>query len=61
MPDNNSDLEKMREFIEKKKQKSAEQGSVKRGPQDRFGTTSRKSQKKNRLEPESGEESMRPE
>jgi|GEM_PF-842694 len=61
MQDNNNDLEKMREFIEKKKQKSASQGSVKRGPQDRFGTTSKKSQKKNQLEPESGEESTRPE
>lgn len=61
MSDNNNDLEKMREFIEKKKQKSAEQGSLKRGPQDRFGTTSRKSQKKNRVEAESGEEATRPE
>ncbi len=34
-----STMDKMRELIEKKKQKSASQGSVKRGPEDRFGTT----------------------
>lgn len=56
MQDNNSDLEKMREFIEKKKAKSASQGSIKRGPQDRFGTTSSKQQKKSKANSETGEE-----
>jgi len=56
MQDNNSDIEKMRELIEKKKQKSATQGSIKRGPQDRFGTTHPKNQKKNTTTPESSEE-----
>lgn len=32
------DMEIMRELIEKKKQKSAAQGSIKRGPEDRYGT-----------------------
>ncbi len=40
MADKKSDLEIMREIIEKKKQKSANQGSVKRGPEDFYGTTS---------------------
>lgn len=35
----------MRQIIKKKKQKSASQGSVKRGPQDRYST--RKAGKKN--------------
>lgn len=35
----NKDIEIMRQFIAKKKEKSASQGSVKRGPQDRYGTT----------------------
>lgn len=55
MQDNN-DIEKMRQFIEKKKQKSASQGSVKRGPQDRFGTTSSKQQKKSKTNTETSEE-----
>lgn len=56
MQDNNSDIEKMREFIEKKKQKSASQGSIKRGPQDRFGTTHPKKLKTNKEDQESSEE-----
>ncbi|MGE5391431.1 MAG: hypothetical protein ACM3PE_10260 [Deltaproteobacteria bacterium] len=56
MQDNNSDIEKMRELIEKKKQKSASQGSIKRGPQDRFGTTHPKNLKKNKTNQESSEE-----
>ena len=56
MQDNNTDLEKMRQLIEKKKQKSATQGSIKRGPQDRFGTTHPKNLKKNKTTPELSEE-----
>jgi len=56
MQDNSSDIEKMRQFIEKKKEKSASQGSIKRGPQDRFGTTHPKNQKKAQATPESSEE-----
>lgn len=53
MTEENKDLEKMRELIEKKKQKSASQGSVKRGQEDRFGIsgTSNKKQKKGGLPP----------
>ncbi|MEA4925193.1 MAG: hypothetical protein VB084_07745 [Syntrophomonadaceae bacterium] len=53
MEEKNQDIEVMRQIIEKKKQKSASQGSVKRGPEDRFGTTSpgRKKQKKGGLPP----------
>jgi len=40
MADKKTDLEIMREIIEKKKQKSASQGSVKHGPEDFYGTTS---------------------
>lgn len=40
MADKKTDLEIMQEIIKKKKQKSASQGSVKRGPEDMFGTTS---------------------
>jgi len=40
MEENNKGLEIMRQLIEKKKEKSASQGSIKRGPEDRFGTTS---------------------
>lgn len=40
MADKKTDLEIMREIIDKKKQKSASQGSVKRGPEDMYGTTS---------------------
>lgn len=43
--DENKDIDVMRQIIEKKKQKSASQGSVKRGPQDRYST--RKPGKKN--------------
>ncbi|MGS0763506.1 hypothetical protein [Syntrophomonas curvata] len=35
----NTDIEIMRKFIAGKKEKSASQGSIRRGPQDRFGTT----------------------
>lgn len=54
MEENNKDqLEAMRQLIEKKKEKSASQGSVKRGPEDRFGTSSpaKKKQKKGGLSP----------
>jgi hypothetical protein len=46
------DMEIMRQLIEKKKQKSATQGSIKRGPEDRFGTTpAKKNTKKGGLSP----------
>jgi len=53
MEDKKSDVEMMRQLIEKKKQKSASQGSMKRGPEDRFGTSSpgNKKQKKGGLPP----------
>ncbi len=54
MEENNQDqLEIMRQLIAKKKEKSASQGSLKRGPEDRFGTTSpsHKKQKKGGLSP----------
>jgi len=53
MEDNNRTMEIMQELIEKKKAKSASQGSVKRGPEDRFGTsrTGNKKQKKGGLPP----------
>ncbi|MDD3365016.1 MAG: hypothetical protein PHZ03_08565 [Syntrophomonas sp.] len=53
MDDNNKGLEIMRQLIEKKKEKSASQGSMKRGPEDRFGTSSpgNKKQKKGGLPP----------
>jgi hypothetical protein len=35
----NTDIEIMRQCIARKKEKSASQGSIKRGPQDRYGTT----------------------
>lgn len=44
----------MRQIIEKKKQKSASQGSVKRGPQDRYST--RKPGKKNQKSGDSNRE-----
>ena len=34
----NNELDIMRQIIEKKKQKSASQGSIKRGPEDLYGT-----------------------
>ena len=47
MDETNQDIELMRRLIEKKKQKSASQGSVKRGPEDWFSTrASKKKQKK---------------
>jgi hypothetical protein len=48
-----SNIEIMRQVIEKKKLKSAAQGSIKRGPEDRFSTTnqSNKKQKKGGLPP----------
>jgi len=53
MEEKDQNIEMMRQMIEKKKQKSATQGSVKRGPEDRFGTTSpgNKKQKKGGLPP----------
>lgn len=53
MAEKNQDVELMRELIEKKKQKSAAQGSIKHGPEDRFGTSStgKKKQKKGGLPP----------
>ncbi|MGE5416386.1 MAG: hypothetical protein ACM3UZ_06440 [Acidobacteriota bacterium] len=50
----NDNIEKMRELIQKKKEKSASQGSIKRGPEDLFGGTKspgKKSQKKGGLPP----------
>lgn len=43
----NKDIEIMRQIIARKKEKSASQGSVKRGPQDRYGAT-KPSKKKNK-------------
>lgn len=53
MEEKDQNIEMMRQIIEKKKEKSAAQGSVKRGPEDRFGTTSQgnKKQKKGGLPP----------
>lgn len=53
MEEKKSDIEMMRQLIEKKKQKSASQGSIKGGPEDRFGTSSpgNKKQKKGGLPP----------
>jgi len=53
MEENNNAMDIMRQLIEKKKEKSASQGSVKRGPEDRFGTsrTGNKKQKKGGLPP----------
>lgn len=53
MEEKDQNIEMMRQIIEKKKEKSASQGSVKRGPEDRFGTTSpgNKKQKKGGLPP----------
>lgn len=53
MEENNKGLEIMRQLIEKKKEKSASQGSMKRGPEDRFGTSSpgNKKNKKGGLPP----------
>ena len=53
MEEKNNAMGIMRQLIEKKKEKSASQGSVKRGPEDRFGTTrtGNKKQKKGGLPP----------
>ena len=53
MEDKDQNVEMMRQIIEKKKHKSASQGSIKRGPEDRFGTSSpgNKKQKKGGLPP----------
>lgn len=53
MEDKDKNLEIMRQIIEKKKEKSASQGSIKQGPGDRFGTSSpgNKKQKKGGLPP----------
>ena len=40
MEDNNNDIELMRQIIEKKKQQSASQTSVKRGPGERYNAAS---------------------
>lgn len=50
----NENIEKMRELIQKKKEKSAAQGSVKRGPEDFFSgakTPGKKHEKKGGLPP----------
>ncbi|MGE5397639.1 MAG: hypothetical protein ACM3MK_08940 [Chitinophagales bacterium] len=53
MDEKDKNLEMMRQLIEKKKQKSASQGSVRRGPEDRYGTTNagNKKQKRGGLPP----------
>lgn len=53
MEEKDKNLEIMRQLIEKKKEKSASQGSVKRGPEDWNGTRSQghKKQKKGGLPP----------
>ncbi len=43
MEENNRDIEMMKQLIARKHEKSASQGSVKKRPEDRFGTTSHKS------------------
>ncbi len=45
MEEKNKDIEMMRQLIKKKQQKSASQGSLKRGPEDRYGTSSHRSKK----------------
>ncbi len=52
--ENNRDLEIMRQLIEKKHAKSASQGSVKKRPEDRFGTSSKKSRKQKQEREETG-------
>lgn len=51
--DNNKEIEMMRKLIEKKKAKSASQGSIKKGPEDFYGSTrpSNKRKKKGGLPP----------
>ncbi len=57
MQDKKTDLDIMWEIIEKKKQKSASQGSVRRGPEDRYGTRPGKKRKKTKdLPPQDTEE-----
>ncbi|MEN6325421.1 MAG: hypothetical protein ABFD18_04310 [Syntrophomonas sp.] len=53
MEELNKDIEMMRQLIEKKKQKSASQGSIKHGPEDRNGSSrpGNKKQKKGGLPP----------
>lgn len=46
MTDNRKEMELMRQLIEKKKQKSASQGSIKRGPEDWYGNTQPTGKKK---------------
>lgn len=55
MEDKNKDIELMRQLIEKKKQKSASQNSVQRGPGERFNADSygKKRNKKEKAESES--------
>lgn len=51
--DNSKEIEMMRKLIEQKKAKSASQGSVKKGPEDFYGSTqpSNKRKKKGGLPP----------
>ena len=53
MDEKNTNKDMMRQLIEKKKEKSASQGSIKRGPEDRFSTSGpgKKMQKKAGLPP----------
>ncbi len=53
MDEKNQDIEIMRQMIEKNKQKSASQNSVKRGPGERYnaGTQGKKKEKKGGLPP----------
>lgn len=54
MEEKNQDLEIMRQVIARKKQKSASQNSIKRGPGERYnaGTQGKKREKKDELPPE---------
>lgn len=53
MEDKNTDIDMMRQLIEKKKEKSASQSSIKRGPNDRFSNSrpGNKKEKKGGLPP----------
>lgn len=54
MEENNKDIQLMKELIAKKHAKSASQGSVKKRPEDRFGTTSHKSRRSKKENEEAG-------
>lgn len=65
MEENNRDIEMMKQLIARKHEKSASQGSVKKRPEDRFGTTSHKIRKQQKnsapsdaLEDDSGGENQ---